>query len=106
MVTNEGIEKEKQLKLLETSYLMYENTKKRTIREMKHAVNKDGTKKFPNEIIDKKIKELTLEQDFIVKQYIQAGGDENTLIKLQTKKVINNSNNIDKLIEENMLLTS
>lgn len=79
-------EVEKQKKLLESTYNMYEDIMKATTRELKYAVNSDGTRKFDNETIEKKIGQLTQEQGDIVKQYTQLGGNPDDLKKKSKRK--------------------
>ena len=62
--------KEKDLKMLKVSYDMYENTKKSTEKNMKEALNQDGTKKYSDEAIKAKLELITTAQDEIVRDFI------------------------------------
>lgn len=93
---------EKVLKQLRTSFEMYENTKKSTEKRMREAINKDGTKKYTKEDIEKELDLITDSQQDIINAYIQAGGNpEDLKSKSQPKKketnAIDNSNVINMM---------
>ena len=44
-----------QLKVIKTSYDMYEKTKKDTVKRMKTAVDENGNKKYPQDAIDAEV---------------------------------------------------
>ena len=74
--------KQKQaLQILESSYDMYEKTKRETVRRMSDELNEDGSKKWSEEYINEKVQEIQYAQDDIVEQYIQTGGNPDDLKK-------------------------
>lgn len=77
---------EKDLRMLKASYDMYENTKKLTEKNMKEAVNQDGTKKYTQEDIKEKLKLISTAQEDVVADYIRLGGKEEDLKKKTRKK--------------------
>lgn len=79
-------EKEKELKMLKVSYDMYENTKKMTEKNMKEALNTDGTKKYTEEAIKAKLDLITTAQDEVVNDYVALGGKEEDIRKKTRKK--------------------
>lgn len=79
-------DKEKDLKILKVSYDMYENTKKMTEKNMKEALNQDGTKKYTEEAIKAKLDLITTAQDEVVRDYINLGGKEEDIRKKTKKK--------------------
>lgn len=70
-----------ELRMLKSSYDMYEATKKETRRNMKDALNPDGTKKYTQEDIKKSIALITEAQNDIVEKYTVAGGNPEDLKK-------------------------
>lgn len=76
----------KQLKVLETSYAMYEDTKKATEKRMKSALNPDGKKKYTEADIKEEIALIEESQTGILAKYELFGGDPNELIAKFTKK--------------------
>ena len=78
--------KEKDLKMLKVSYDMYENTKKSTEKNMKEALNQDGTKKYSDEAIKAKLELITTAQDEIVRDYVNLGGKEEDIRKKTKRK--------------------
>ena len=94
-MTNEEINKiEKSFKLLESSYVMYEDSKKKTEIHMKNAVNDEGDKKYSDEEIADKIRLINEAQSEIIEQYLSLGGNIDDLKKLDKrgKKKINKTN--------------
>lgn len=73
--------RDSELRMLKSSYDMYEATKKETRRNMKDAVNSDGTKKYTQEDIKKSIALITEAQNDIVEKYTVAGGNPEDLKK-------------------------
>lgn len=72
----------KQLKTLEASWDMYEATKKKTIENMKTAVNKEtGKKIFSQEQIDEEVKLIESAQDELIDKYVACGGNPEDLTK-------------------------
>ena len=84
IVTNN--DKEKNLKILKVSYDMYERTKKSTEKNMKEALNPDGTKKYTEDDIKAKLELITTAQDEVVNEYVQIGGKEDDIRKKARKK--------------------
>lgn len=73
--------RDSELRMLKSSYDMYETTKKETRRNMRDAVNPDGTKKYTQEDIKKSIALITEAQNDIVEKYTVAGGNPEDLKK-------------------------
>lgn len=73
--------RDSELRMLKSSYDMYETTKKETRRNMRDAVNTDGTKKYTQEDIKKSIALITEAQNDIVEKYTVAGGNPEDLKK-------------------------
>lgn len=94
--------KEKDLKMLKVSYDMYENTKKTTEKNMKDALNQDGTKKYSDEAIKAKLELITTAQDEIVRDYVNLGGKEEDIRKKTKKKSTSGDkkSNIDASVNE------
>lgn len=65
---------EKALKSLRASYEMYEKTKRQTEKNMKAALNPDGTKKYDSKAIAEEVALIERAQNDIVSQYVMAGG--------------------------------
>jgi hypothetical protein len=84
--STEKSNKEKDLKMLKVSYDMYENTKKMTEKNMKEALNQDGTRKYSEDDIKSKLNLITTAQDEIVRDYVNLGGKEEDLRKKGKKK--------------------
>lgn len=91
-------ELEKNRKIIETSYMMYEERKVKTEKNMKNTFDKDGNPKFSQEEINKTIELINDAQQDKVKEYIQNGGNIEDLEKLKTKKRRNK--NINNFINE------
>lgn len=77
---------EQALKILESSYDMYENTKKDVERRMRDELNEDGSKRYSEAAIQDKLKQIEEAQNDVIQQYIQTGGDVESLSKRKTKK--------------------
>lgn len=86
--STDKINNEKDLKMLKVSYDMYENTKKMTEKNMKEALNQDGTRKYSEDDIKAKLNLITTAQDEIVRDYVNLGGKEEDLRKKGKKKTM------------------
>lgn len=95
----------KELETLKNSFLMYENTKKTTEKNMKTALNPDGTKKYTKDDIDKEMDLLEEAENEVIQRYILAGGNADDLKKKKrktsTKAVDNDNLTINEMIEAN-----
>ena len=97
------VNEERSLKQLKISYDMYEKTKKETEKRLKSALNKDGTKKYTKEDIDKEIKLINTAQEDVVEQYVLLGGKEEDIRKKAVKKKdATVSNDIDEIAKAAM----
>lgn len=94
--------KEKDLKMLKVSYDMYEDTKKATEKNMKEALNPDGTKKFTQDDINKKLELITTAQNDIVDEYLRNGGKEEDIRK-KTRKKSSSVNDISKDVDKDVI---
>ena len=88
----------KQIKLHKESYFMYEKTKKECYERMSEAMNEDGSKRFSNDEIQEKIKQIQIMQDDVKEKFLIAGGDLSELKidikeKIVDKKVVTKKNN-------------
>lgn len=72
-------ERIKQLKLLKSSYDMYEKSKKDTKTKMGQKMNSDGSPFYTQAQIDDKLKLIQGMEDEVVEQYVALGGDINQL---------------------------
>lgn len=95
-------DKEKDLKMLKVSYDMYEDTKKATEKNMKEALNPDGTKKFTQDDINKKLELITTAQNDVVDEYIRNGGKEEDIRK-KTRKKSSSVNDISKDVDKDVI---
>lgn len=87
-------EDRKQLEVLKTSYEMYEESKKKTEKRMKNALNADGIKKFTEEDIKKEMNLIEDAEKEIFQKYAMFGGDPEELKKKSsTKKKTKKSEN-------------
>lgn len=77
---------EQALKILESSYDMYENIKKETEKRMQDELNPDGSKKYNETAIKSKLEEIQNAQNDIIEQYRQTGGNIDDLVKRNNKK--------------------
>ena len=68
----------KQIKLHKESYFMYEKTKKECYERMSEAMNEDGSKRFSNDEIQEKIKQIQIMQDDVKEKFLIAGGRKNS----------------------------
>ena len=76
----------KTLSILKESFLMYERSIKEAQERLKEAMLPDGTKKFKQEDIDAKIKQLREMQNDIRDKYAMCGGDIEDLHILEKGK--------------------
>lgn len=72
---------QKELETLKNSFLMYEATRKQTEKNMKTALNTDGTKKYSKEDIDKEMALIEEAENEVIQKYIIAGGNPDDLKK-------------------------
>lgn len=72
-------ERIKQLKLLKSSYDMYEKSKKDTKTKMGQKMNSDGSPFYTQAQIDEKLKLIQGMEDEVIEQYVALGGDINQL---------------------------
>lgn len=95
----------KELETLKNSFLMYENTRKQTEKNMKTALNPDGTKKYDKEKIDAELALIDEAENEVIQKYVLAGGNADDLKKKRRKttKTIDNNNDltINEMIEAN-----
>lgn len=75
----------KELEILESSNLMYENTKNKAKVEMKRVLNEDGSRRFTDEQIQSKIELIEEAQRELFQKYEAFGGNVEEL-KEKTKK--------------------
>ena len=104
--------KEKDLKLLETSYLMYERTKNETYSELAKKIDENGDRKYSEEDIEEKVGIIQNAQDDIIGKYAALGGSVEHLKELAKQanikkkktnsndKVKDNRNLIDKVLAD------
>ena len=99
-MTNEEIrELEKNRKIIESTYDMYESFKIKTREGMENATNPDGSKKYTESDIELKLKTICEAQDDKVKEYVMIGGNPEDLKKRKVKKKSKGSD-IQMLFEE------
>ena len=85
---SENVNKQKTLKMLKESFLMYEKTKKECFEKMSEAMNPDGSKRWGKEEIDSKIKLIQEMQDEIKQKFLLNGGMEDDLkVEKEVKKM-------------------
>ena len=89
---------EQALKILESSYDMYERTKKDVEQKMKDDLNEDGSKRYSESAIQDKLRQIQEAEDDIIQQYIQTGGNPDDLKKRKPKK--NTAKTIEKLAKQ------
>lgn len=89
---------EQALKILESSYDMYERTKKDVERKMKDELNEDGSKRYSESAIQDKLRQIQEAEDDVIQQYIQTGGNPDDLKKRKPKK--NTAKTIEKLAKQ------
>jgi len=87
------------LKVLENSYIMYENSKKDLKENAPKKVDNNGTRIYSQESINKNLELMETMQKDIIEKYIQLGGTEEQLKSLKKGKEKKNSSN-RKLLED------
>lgn len=87
----EGEDIEKKKKLLESSYVMYERTKKETLERLEKAVDKNGNRRYTDDKINKNMQLIQTMQNDIVMKYKFYGGDPENLKKLDITKGVTKS---------------
>lgn len=75
-------ENEKQLRIDEASYEMYEKTKRETVKKMKEKLDKNNQRIYSDKDIEKKVKLISEAQEAILEDYQSRGGD---IEKLKSK---------------------
>lgn len=80
------LDKEQSLKLLETSFEMYEMSRRETIEERTKRTDKYGNKLFSDQSTKETIELLDTMQGDIIRQYLQLGGKIETLNAIRAKK--------------------
>ena len=71
----------KDLEMLKNSFLMYEETKKQTEKNMKTAVTKDGKKQYTQDDIEEELKLIETAEDEVIQKYVMLGGNADDLKK-------------------------
>ena len=88
-------DQKKTLSILKESYLMYERSITEAQERLNEAMNPDGSKKFTQEQIDSKIKQIIEMQDDVKEKFLALGGNLDELhVKEETKNKPNMSNKI------------
>jgi len=87
---------EKDLAMLKTSFLMYEETKKQTEKNMKNALDENGKRKYSSKDIEEEIKLIETAENEVIQKYIALGGDEGDL---KRKKRRTTTHNVEKIEE-------
>ena len=87
---------EKDLAMLKTSFLMYEETKKQTEKNMKNALDENGKRKYSSKDIEEEIKLIETAENEVIQKYIALGGDESDL---KRKKKRTTTHNVEKIEE-------
>ena len=87
---------EKDLAMLKTSFLMYEETKKQTEKNMKNALDENGKRKYSSKDIEEEIKLIETAENEVIQKYIALGGDESDL---KRKKRRTTTHNVEKIEE-------
>lgn len=102
------IKKEKEI--IETSNLMYEKTKENARRDMKRILNEDGSRRFSDEAIEKKISLIEEAQKELYQKYEAFGGTieelkEKTAAKesKKGKKSTKKSKVVEKMTEDTVV---
>ena len=93
----------KELEILESSNLMYENTKNKARIEMKRVLNEDGSRRFTDEQIENKISLIEEAQKELFQKYEAFGGNVEELktktLKGETGKKTKKSSKKTKVVE-------
>ena len=80
MEKNTNMVDKKAVKMHKESFFMYEKTKKECKERLSEAMNPDGTKRYDQEYIDEKLKQIQDMQDEVKVKYMMAGGDPEDLV--------------------------
>jgi len=94
------VQRQKDLKMLKNSYLMYENTKRDTEKNMKNAYDSEGNKMYTDEKIKEELDLITEAQSDVIKKYVNLGGDVEELKTIKRVPRKNNSKQINTLFEK------
>lgn len=81
-------ENEKQLRIDEASYEMYEKTKRETVQKMKEKLNENKQRMYSDKDIEKKVKLIAEAQETILEDYQARGGDVEKLLNKKKKPSI------------------
>lgn len=81
MEKNTNMVDKKAVKMHKESFLMYEKTKKECKERLSEAMNPDGSKRYDQEYIDEKLKQIQDMQDEVKVKYMMAGGDPEDLVE-------------------------
>lgn len=79
------------LRVLESSYDMYETSKNETIDERKNKVDKDGNRIYTDQSLSDTLDLMDVMEEDIITKYKELGGDPETLKKRKVKKRNNKS---------------
>lgn len=80
MEKNTNMVDKKAIKMHKESFFMYEKTKKECKERLSEAMNPDGSKRYDQEYIDEKLKQIQDMQDEVKVKYMMAGGDPEDLV--------------------------
>lgn len=94
------IQRQKDLKTLKNSYLMYEQTKKDTEKRMKQKLTPDGEKMYSESDIKKELQTINIAESDVIKKFIALGGTEEELKTAKRTPRRNVGNSIDSLLEK------
>jgi hypothetical protein len=78
------ISREEALKLLESSYDMYQTTREETIDKRRHKTDKDGNRIYSENSLTETLELMDTMVEDVIKQYAELGGD---VEKLKSRKV-------------------
>ena len=94
------VQRQKDLKMLKNSYLMYENTKRDTEKKMKNAYDSEGNKMYTEEKIKEELDLITEAQSDVVQKFANLGGDVEELKTLKRTPRKNNTKQINTLFDK------
>ena len=94
-------ERIKQLKLLKSSYEMYEKSKKDTETKMKQKMNADGSPFYTKQQIKEKISLIQGMEDEVVEQFQALGGNMEELVSKKTTRAKSTRTVMDIMNEQN-----
>ena len=81
MEKNTNMVDKKAIKMHKESFFMYEKTKKECKERLSEAMNPDGSKRYDQEYIDEKLKQIQDMQDEVKVKYLMAGGNPDELVE-------------------------